>query len=145
MVEYSGKIIRSMPGKPVLTPLTISQIFLAFSVTSSLVWSRGIGYWKTQTPTVSGELEISPCRDMMQVYLNWERENWDCEVFWQDYIARMNWASILRWEEGEAKSCKSSGIAHSFLRNEILKSSVISSFFQGSCWPTCNDFRHRLK
>ena len=48
----------TIPGNPVLTPLTMSQIFLAFSITSSLVCNLGIGYWKTQHPTVSSELEI---------------------------------------------------------------------------------------
>jgi len=44
MVEYSGKTTRSIPGSPFLIPLTISQIFLAFSNTSSVVCKRGMGY-----------------------------------------------------------------------------------------------------
>ena len=38
-----------------------------FFITSSRVWSRGILYWKTHTPTVSGELEMSPWRDIYGV------------------------------------------------------------------------------
>jgi hypothetical protein len=48
----------TIPGNPSFTPLTISQIFSAFAITSSFVCNLGIGYWKTQTPTVSSELEI---------------------------------------------------------------------------------------
>lgn len=43
-VEYSGNIIISIPGKPILVPLTISQIFLAFSITCSVECILGIGY-----------------------------------------------------------------------------------------------------
>ena len=63
-VEYSGKMIKSMPGRPCFVPTTRSQIRSTFFITSSFVWSRGILYWKTQTPTVSGDEEISPWRDI---------------------------------------------------------------------------------
>ena len=63
-VEYSGKTIRSMPGSPCFVPTTRSQMRSTFFITSSRVWSRGILYWKTHTPTVSGELEMSPWRDI---------------------------------------------------------------------------------
>ena len=36
-VEYSGKITRSIPGKPSFMPTIMSAIFLAFSRTSALV------------------------------------------------------------------------------------------------------------
>ena len=48
----------TIPGNPILTPFTMSQIFLALAITSSLVCNLGIGYWNTQHPTVSSELEI---------------------------------------------------------------------------------------
>jgi hypothetical protein len=35
-----------------------------------VVWRRGIGYWKTQTPTVSSELEISPWRAIVVRMIN---------------------------------------------------------------------------
>ena len=41
-VLYSGKIARSMPGKPIFMPFSISPIFLAFSSTSFFVCRRGI-------------------------------------------------------------------------------------------------------
>ena len=41
-VEYSGKITRSMPGRPTFMPFSISAMFLALSRTSALVCSRGI-------------------------------------------------------------------------------------------------------
>ena len=66
-VEYSGKTIRSMPGSPCFVPTTRSQMRSTFFITSSRVWSRGILYWKTHTPTVSGELEMSPWRDIYGV------------------------------------------------------------------------------
>jgi hypothetical protein len=53
MVLNSGNTIKSIPGRPILVPTTISQIFLALAITSSVVCSRGIEYWKTHTPTVS--------------------------------------------------------------------------------------------
>ena len=56
--NFLHKLQLTIPGNPSLTPLTMSQIFLAFSITSSLVCNLGIGYWKTQHPTVSSELEI---------------------------------------------------------------------------------------
>ena len=56
--NFLNKLQLTIPGNPSLTPLTMSQIFLAFSITSSLVCNLGIGYWKTQHPTVSSELEI---------------------------------------------------------------------------------------
>ena len=69
MVEYSGKTMRSIPGRPTLTPFTMSQIFLAFSITSSLVCNRGMGYWKTQTPTVSSDEEIYTARARTCMYV----------------------------------------------------------------------------
>lgn len=90
-VEYSGKMIRSMPGRPCFVPFTTSQILRTLAITcvhgargrasaqetvlsrrlsrarpitSSCVWRRGILYWKTQVPTVSGLDEMSPWRDM---------------------------------------------------------------------------------
>jgi len=54
IVEYSGNTIRSIPGRPLFVPLTMSHILRAFSRTSSFVCNRGIGYWNTHTPTVSG-------------------------------------------------------------------------------------------
>ena len=69
MVEYSGNTMISIPGNPILVPLTMSHIFWALAYTSSVVWRRGMGYWKTQTPTVSGELEMSPWRDMMMMMM----------------------------------------------------------------------------
>jgi hypothetical protein len=41
-VLYSGKMTRSMPGRPTFMPSTISPIFRAFSRTSLLVCMRGI-------------------------------------------------------------------------------------------------------
>ncbi|MNU08550.1 hypothetical protein D3C72_2546430 [compost metagenome] len=41
-VEYSGKITRSMPGRPDFMPTTMSAILRALSSTSALVCSRGI-------------------------------------------------------------------------------------------------------
>jgi hypothetical protein len=41
------------------------QIFLTFSCTSSFVCNLGILYWYTHTPTVSGELLMSPCLDIV--------------------------------------------------------------------------------
>jgi hypothetical protein len=41
-VEYSGKITRSMPGRPFFMPTSISPILRALSSTSALVWRRGI-------------------------------------------------------------------------------------------------------
>ena len=41
-VEYSGKITRSMPGRPIFMPSIISAILRAFARTSSFVCRRGI-------------------------------------------------------------------------------------------------------
>ena len=41
-VEYSGKITRSIPGRPVFMPTTMSAILRALSRTSALVCRRGI-------------------------------------------------------------------------------------------------------
>ncbi|KAG1558641.1 hypothetical protein G6F48_013844 [Rhizopus delemar] len=41
-VEYSGKITRSMPGRPSFMPSTILAMLRAFSSTSALVCRRGI-------------------------------------------------------------------------------------------------------
>jgi hypothetical protein len=62
--EYSGKMIKSMPGSPAFAPTTRSQILWTLSITCSFVWRRGIAYWKTQTPTVSGLEAMSPWRAM---------------------------------------------------------------------------------
>ena len=40
--KYSGKITRSIPGRPLFIPISISAIFFALSITSALVCSRGI-------------------------------------------------------------------------------------------------------
>jgi hypothetical protein len=58
IVEYSGNTIKSIPGKPFLTPFTISQIFSAFSTTSSVVCNLGILYWNAR-----GEDELQVARD----------------------------------------------------------------------------------
>ncbi len=60
-VLYSGKIARSIPGSPTFAPTIMSPIFLQLSITSWRVCRRGILYWKTAHPTVSGLLTISPC------------------------------------------------------------------------------------
>ena len=75
-VEYSGKTIISIPGKPCFIPLTSSHIFPTFSITSSQLWRRGIGYWYTHTPTVSGEEEISPVLARFIVLFSSVREGW---------------------------------------------------------------------
>ena len=41
-VEYSGKITRSIPGKPRFIPFNIFAMFFAFSSTSALVCNLGI-------------------------------------------------------------------------------------------------------
>ena len=64
-VLYSGNTIKSMPGKPCFMPSMMPQIFLTFSCTSSFVCNLGILYWYTHTPTVSGELLMSPCLDIV--------------------------------------------------------------------------------
>jgi hypothetical protein len=41
-VLYSGKMTRSMPGRPDFIPMTISAILRALSKTSAVVCKRGI-------------------------------------------------------------------------------------------------------
>jgi hypothetical protein len=41
-VEYSGKMIRSMPGSPCLMPVSMAAMFFALSMTSPVVCRRGI-------------------------------------------------------------------------------------------------------
>jgi len=67
IVLYSGNTMRSIPGRPILVPFTMSHILRTFARTSSFVCRRGMGYWKTHTSTLSGELEMSPGLDMMMV------------------------------------------------------------------------------
>ena len=58
-VEYSGKISASRPGRPAFVPMMSSQMFLTLAITCSLVWRRGILYWKTQVPTVSARRDVA--------------------------------------------------------------------------------------
>ena len=73
-----GKMIRSKPGRPAFAPMMSSQMRLTLAMTCvntattatalvstphracSLVWRRGILYWKTQVPTVSaGDVAVA--------------------------------------------------------------------------------------